>query len=128
MNGFKVNKLILTGESVESKSVTFKKGLNVLVGPSNTGKTYVFQCIDFVLGRSKPPKKLKLSKNYEYAYLEIEEYNSGEISTISRSLLDSSYRYYQNTDFSNIDKVAPIPLDEKLSKKENISSLILRLL
>ena len=127
MNGFKVNKLILTGENVESKSVTFKKGLNVLVGPSNTGKTYVFQCIDFVLGRSKPPKKLKLSKSYEYAYLEIEEYSSGEISTISRSLLDSSYLFYQNTNFSNIDKVDPIPLDEKLSKKENISSLILKI-
>lgn len=127
MNGFKVNKLILTGKSVESKSVSFKKGLNILVGPSNTGKTYVFQCIDFVLGRSKPPKKIKLSKNYEYAYLEIEEYSSGEISTISRSLLDSSYLFYQNTNFSNIDKVAPISLDGKLSEKENISSLILRL-
>lgn len=127
MNGFKVNKLILTGEGVESKSISFKKGLNVLVGPSNTGKTYVFQCIDFVLGRSKPPKKIKLSQNYEYAYLEIEEYSSGEISTISRSLIDSRYLFYQNTNFLNIDKVTPIPLGEQLSKKENISSLILRL-
>lgn len=127
MNGFKINKLILTGEYVNSKSISFKKGLNLLVGPSNTGKTYVFQCIDFVLGKSKLPKNIKLSNGYEYAHLEIEEYSSGKISTISRSLIDSEYQYYPNTSFININNTVPIPLDSKLSKNKNISSLILNL-
>ncbi|WP_368901390.1 AAA family ATPase [Oceanobacillus oncorhynchi] len=127
MKGFKINKLVLTGEYVDSKSISFKKGLNLLVGPSNTGKTYVFQCIDFVLGKSKLPKKITLSKGYKYAHLEIEEYSSGETSTISRSLIDSKYQYYPSAPFENIDDTVPIPLDSKLSKNKNISSLILNL-
>ena len=55
-NGFYLEKLVLTGEDVEPAIVEFEKGLNVIYGPSDTGKTYIFQCIQFLLGKSSLSK------------------------------------------------------------------------
>ena len=38
--------------------VRFNRGLNVVVGASNTGKTYIAQCVDFMLGGSRSPKEI----------------------------------------------------------------------
>lgn len=126
MIGFKIKKLIVTGEKVDKKSVVFEKGLNLITGPSDTGKSYIFQCIDFVFGKSKAPKKIKESKNYEDVYLEIEDYKNGKISTLRRSLVDLKYLYYENSDFKNIGNVTPKPLDDK-NGNINISTLLLEL-
>lgn len=126
MIGFKIKKLIVTGEKVDTKFVIFEKGLNLITGPSDTGKSYIFQCIDFVLGKSKAPKKIKESKNYEDVYLEIEDYKNGKISTLRRSLVDLKHLYYENSEFKNIDNVTPKPLNEK-NGNINISTLLLEL-
>lgn len=124
MNGFRLRQLVLTGENMEEKSLFFEAGLNLLTGPSNTGKTYVFQCIDYALGRSKPPKKIKESRGYEKVFLEIEEYASGKVSVISRSLISKKSFFYENTSYKDIEEVSPESLDER---KENmsLSSLLL---
>lgn len=126
MNGFRIRQLILTGENIEEKSLSFELGLNLLTGPSNTGKTYVIQCIDFVLGRSKPPKKIKQSKGYEEVFLEIEEYATRKVSVISRSLISSKSFFYENKFYKDIEGVIPKPLDEK-KENRNISSLLLEI-
>lgn len=41
----------------EKKSfISFQPGLNLILGPSDTGKTLIFQCLDFLLGASELPK------------------------------------------------------------------------
>ena len=47
--GFIIEKLILIGKTVEPAILNFKKGLNVIHGPSDTGKTYAYQCIEYLL-------------------------------------------------------------------------------
>ena len=37
-------------KSIENETIEFKKGLNVLVGPNNAGKTNIMEAIEFLLG------------------------------------------------------------------------------
>lgn len=71
-NGFIITELRLTGPNVEPAFVKFNEGLNVISGPSNTGKTYIFQCINYMLGSSQQPKSIPVATNYAYCYLEIQ--------------------------------------------------------
>ncbi|EGC2880645.1 hypothetical protein H9A01_000934 [Listeria monocytogenes] len=124
--GFKIKQLILTGGKVEPRVLKFNDGLNLLTGPSNTGKTYVFQCIDFVFGKSKLPKKITESKGYEDIFIEIEEYSSQKISTISRSLINKVAFFYPNTAYTAVAQTNPIQLDGKMDN-DSISSYLLKL-
>lgn len=36
-------------------SLDFIDGLNIVCGPSNTGKSYILQCIDFMFGAGTKP-------------------------------------------------------------------------
>lgn len=84
-NGFIIKKLILVGENVEPAYVEFEEGLNVIFGPSDTGKTFIFQCIQFLLGKSDIPKRIPESKKYSIGYLEITTYQS-QSYTLERAL------------------------------------------
>ena len=51
--GFRLTHLTLKGPGAPNAEVQFDSGLNVIVGASNTGKTYVAQCVDFMFGGSR---------------------------------------------------------------------------
>ena len=55
MNDFYVKEIRATGDGVEDSFVEFQPGVNIIHGPSNTGKTYVVMCIDYMLGADNPP-------------------------------------------------------------------------
>jgi len=59
--GFQLNYLTLTGPAVDDATVTFGSGLNVISGPSDTGKTFIAECIDYAFGsstkRAKYPRR-----------------------------------------------------------------------
>ncbi|PES46092.1 hypothetical protein [Bacillus thuringiensis] len=125
--GFYLSKLSLRGENKRHAEITFNKGLNLISGASDTGKTFVFQCIDFVFGGREAPKKIKESKGYDVVLLELHTY-SGEILTLRRNLTDKKmYKYY--CELANIDTVAPIEIKNQHDKEnqENISSILLDL-
>lgn len=94
--GFYLKELRLIGENLEPAVVTFEKGLNVIYGPSDTGKTFIFQCIEFLLGRSTPPKNIPEARKYTAAFLEIQTY-FGEKYTIERSLKGGNFKKYDVT-------------------------------
>lgn len=92
-NGFYLEKLVLTGEDVEPAIVEFEKGLNVIYGPSDTGKTYIFQCIQFLLGKSSLSKTVPEAEKYTKAYLQIKTYTQ-ITHTIERSLKGGDFKQY----------------------------------
>ena len=57
MAGFFLEKLVVSGREKEPSTVKFSDGLNFIVGPSNTGKSYIIECIDYLFGFE--PKKNK---------------------------------------------------------------------
>lgn len=55
MSRFHITKIAASGPDVKYSSVPFEDGVNFIVGPSNTGKSYVIGCIDFMFGGKEVP-------------------------------------------------------------------------
>ncbi|MCL1830119.1 MAG: hypothetical protein FWG21_01675 [Oscillospiraceae bacterium] len=55
MDRFVIKKIIAKGDNVLESSICFEEGLNIVCGPSNTGKSYIFYCIDYMFGSSTKP-------------------------------------------------------------------------
>lgn len=55
MPKFYIKEIIITGLGKRDSSVSFTEGLNIVSGPSNTGKTSIVQAIDFMYGDDTPP-------------------------------------------------------------------------
>ena len=88
MSGFFITKLELDNhndENVKPSKIGFKKGLNIVYGGSNIGKTFMYQCIDYMLGGEEKPKTIKESKDYIICQLDIETY-TGETYILKREL------------------------------------------
>lgn len=83
--GFTITKVVVQGAGKLDAVLEFGSGLNVVAGASNTGKTYAWQLIDFMLGSSKPPKSVPSSAGYEQAFIELAR-PDGEVQTFQRSL------------------------------------------
>lgn len=47
---FFIKKVTATGNGKRASSIGFTKGLNIITGKSNTGKSVIFRCIDYILG------------------------------------------------------------------------------
>ncbi|MGD1815531.1 MAG: hypothetical protein ACPKNR_00730 [Pleomorphochaeta sp.] len=103
MFGFYIKELMLIGEGKKDVSIILEKGLNVISGPSNTGKTFIFECIDYIFGK-KSIKTIPEIKGYEYILLEIIKYSDNQSLTIKRSFIDLSYCVYYESSISNIDQ------------------------
>ena len=50
MAKFFIEKLLVTGSGKNPSSVEFSDGVNFIVGPSNTGKSYIVESIDYLFG------------------------------------------------------------------------------
>lgn len=84
--GFVLRRLALTGPGKASAQVTFTRGLNVIAGPSDTGKSYIAQCLDYALGSGDPPKEIPEAEGYSSVVLELEANNDKRLYTLERSL------------------------------------------
>ena len=55
MNRFYIKSIGASGPSVEYSQITFDAGVNILHGPSNSGKSYVINCINFMFAAKEAP-------------------------------------------------------------------------
>ncbi|GHV31933.1 hypothetical protein FACS18949_01490 [Clostridia bacterium] len=55
MANFYIKKLIVTGKDKKPSVVDFDAGLNIVCGPSDTGKSYISECIDYIFGSETLP-------------------------------------------------------------------------
>ena len=88
--GFYIKKLTLDGDEVRISCIEFEKGLNIIYGGSDIGKTFIYQCIDFMLGSEKKPKEIKESKGYTRYELIIKTYK-GKEHKIYRDINDNYF-------------------------------------
>lgn len=65
ITGFQIRRLTLVGRGVPNAEVQFYEGLNVVSGPSDTGKTFIVQCIDYMLGGKDLPESIPEAAKYE---------------------------------------------------------------
>lgn len=123
--GFFIKKLQIEGSSKETVCVDFKKGLNVIYGPSDTGKTLIYQCIDYLLGSSKTPKDMSIPEieGYSLCKLAIKSFN-GDIFLLERALKGGDIRLYDK-DNKLLDTLKA--KNNKKSKAKTISDFLLTL-
>lgn len=55
MADFYIEMLRISGNGKETSVVNFTEGLNIVCGPSNTGKSYIIEILDFLFGSSRVP-------------------------------------------------------------------------
>lgn len=61
---FYIEKIIVTGSGKTDSIIELSNGVNIIYGPSNTGKTYIVKCIDYMFGSEREP--IDISTGYEY--------------------------------------------------------------
>ncbi len=66
MAGFYIKKVIARSDKKETAEVTFEKGLNIIQGRSDTGKSCVVKCIEFVFGGNQKLLKTPFAPSSEY--------------------------------------------------------------
>ena len=88
-NRFNIKELRIIGPNKQPASLVFRPGFNVIDGASNTGKSYAFQCLDYMLGATDFPEKIDEAIGYTEIYLEITLLDGSPI-TFRRGLQSST--------------------------------------
>ena len=81
-----LQKLIATGLRKPEAEILFRGNGTLVRGPSDTGKSYIRDCLWYLLGGEKVPKEIPESKGYTNLYLQLET-SENDIYTIKHSLL-----------------------------------------
>lgn len=61
---FYIERIIVTGSGKTDSIIELSNGVNIIYGPSNTGKTYIVKCIDYMFGSEREP--IDISTGYQY--------------------------------------------------------------
>lgn len=114
---FSIKRLLVTGDGKQDSEILFEPGLNIIYGPSNTGKSYVIGCIDYVFGAENPPFPSTLGYDTIQIQLAVK---TGEVS-ITRKLGEKCVEVQSNDRRIESGKY-------KLAGKNNLNSVLLTLL
>ena len=86
MTDFYINELEVRGKTVQTSTVGFEEGVNFIIGPSDTGKTYITKCIAYALGYGDVPFQEEVTG---YNTIKLSICNSkGQSLNITRKLKD----------------------------------------
>lgn len=126
--GFYISKLQVTGLNIKTAKLEFSKGFNVISGLSDTGKSYIFACINFMLGGGDSPKNIPESVGYTDVYLEIKTF-SNKTYTLNRKINGGNFKLKE----VELDKFLTQGISKELKSQhsstndDNISSFLLSL-
>jgi chromosome segregation ATPase len=95
-----IKSIEVVGPDVRPASLYFSPGLNVVAGPSNTGKSYLVECLKFVFGATELPKPIKESVGYDTVQLRLGEGNDSFL--ITRKLVLNAHTTVTNADGTEI--------------------------
>ena len=125
---FTIERLMITGQSVKPAILSFSSGTNLIIGSSDTGKSYIFQCINYLLGGYACPKDIPESKEYLNAYLQLKT-DDNIAYTISRQLRNNAKAYLSKTIIEKHDvSKTEIGVKNNTCNRNNISEFLLSLM
>jgi hypothetical protein len=127
--GFRLRFLGFFGPQKPPAAVILGPGLNVIYGASNTGKSFIVEAIDFMLGGKPPLRDIPERVGYDLVLLGLETFD-GKSFTLWRSVDGGGFRLYEG--LHQTPPTTDIPykqLDEKHSDRNNanLSSFLLDL-
>ena len=100
----RISEIRLTGHDKPDALITFKPGANVVSGDSDTGKSYLLRCIDYVFGAEEMTKVIDEASGYELVWLELRD-ALDETLTLERHLTGGDVQAYS------------IPIEEVLHRR-----------
>ena len=119
-----LRELRLTGTSKPPASVRFDQGANAFSGVSDTGKSYMFHCIEYVLGADVMDHEIGEADGHERVLLELVN-DKGKTLSLKRPLKGGKISTY-NVPLDQIqgdEKVVPHKRSGK-SKSEELTSVV----
>lgn len=124
--GIHIGKILVTGDDMPDATVTLESGLNLISGPSDTGKSYIFDLIDFLLGGKTLPRPIPQAEGYSLAALEGTDCN-GNIFSLFRNLSGGPFTCYASSisDSANQKGLTLKPTYDAKTQ-DNISSYLLK--
>jgi len=123
MGKFYIEKLIVSGVGKEPSIVDFKDGTNFIIGPSNTGKTTIVKCIDYLFGFKSSKEKPFVFDGDGYSRFSLTIRTVNGTVVLTRKLEESSVAVsgtdnnFENGEYS----VNP-------NTKRNLNSILLQLM
>lgn len=125
-SGFQIRHLAFHGPDREPAVVEFGRGLNVIYGASNTGKSFVVETIDFMLGGKGPLTDLVESNGYDKILLSV-TFANGNKATIRRSIAGGPFELFEGLFSDFLPEGAGRVLGEIHSERdeENLSAFLL---
>jgi hypothetical protein len=93
ISGLRLRHLSFHGPNRPAAAVEFGPGLNVIYGASDTGKSFIVETIDFMLGGKPPLREIRERIGYDRILLAIETLD-GETFTVQRSADGGAFRAY----------------------------------
>lgn len=130
--GFEIKKLLLQGVGKTDAFLDFNIGLNVVAGASDTGKSFAYECINYILGASDTPEIPNEARGYEWVLLEFFDKSASQSLTLKRSLKESQkndiYFFYSDIEhLDNLDNTSYESLSCDSKAKNSLSSKLLSL-
>lgn len=92
ITGFQIRRLTLVGRGVPNAEVQFREGLNVVSGPSDTGKTFIVQCIDYMFGGKDVPEPIPEAVRYETVCLALSLSDGEDEVVLERSIRGGDFK------------------------------------
>lgn len=80
-----IREIRLSGPNVEDASIKFGPGPNVIAGESDTGKSYLLHCLDYIFGAEELKKRIPQAESYDELKVEFQN-TAGDYLTLVRSL------------------------------------------
>lgn len=118
-------KLAVVGDGVPAASIEFGPGLTVVYGISNTGKSYIVEALDFMLG-AKALKSIPEAGDYKHVMLSL-DLPDGRPLTLVRNIGGGHFRAYRR----HLDSEPSGPADFTLTqgpptmKSQSLSQFLL---
>ncbi len=120
----RIRKILLRGRGVDDAYVEFDSGANILAGESDTGKSFLVRCLDYIFGAEKLKNNLKEAAQYTHLFVEFENSEQGFL-TLERPLKGGNLLAHQ-TQIKDIKEAGKeiAPVRKGTSKGPDVTSVI----
>lgn len=116
--------LHVSGPNAEPAAVDFVAGLNVINGPSNTGKSHILRLIDYVLGAQEPPEPIAEQALYDLVHLGV-AMDDGTEKTLVRALQGGEIKIIDGLVKSRPEPKQGVAVSARHSAKVSLSKMLL---
>ncbi len=89
----RIHKLLVTGQKKEDATLDFNGESHLVFGPTDTGKTYIVECLKYCMGSDDRPRDVGYSEGYTLAALQVSAQNKQ--FTLFRDLLQGQEAIYE---------------------------------